>query len=87
MSHWIPIKIVDLALDAKDNEIAALKEENARLKAELERLTDAITSGNAITPDAKPEQSAEIAFLKAEVERLKNNVAYLDTKLDEELDK
>jgi uncharacterized small protein (DUF1192 family) len=29
----------------------------------------------------------EIARLKAEVERLKNNCAYLDTKLDEELDK
>jgi cell division protein FtsB len=62
MSHWIPIKIVDLALDAKDTEIAALKKEVAdlksevdRFKAEVERLTDAITSGNAITPDAKPE--------------------------------
>lgn len=30
---------------------------------------------------------AELTLLKAEVERLKNNVAYLDTKLDEELDK
>jgi len=29
----------------------------------------------------------EIARLKAEVERLKNNIAYLDKKLDEELDK
>jgi hypothetical protein len=28
----------------------------------------------------------EVAFLKMEVERLKNNVAYLDKKLDEELD-
>jgi hypothetical protein len=28
----------------------------------------------------------EVAFLKMEVERLKNNIAYLDTKLDEELD-
>lgn len=33
------------------------------------------------------EQSSEIARLKAEVERLKNNCAYLDKKLDEELDK
>ena len=30
---------------------------------------------------------AENARLKAEVERLKNNIAYLDRKLDEELDK
>ena len=30
---------------------------------------------------------AENARLKAEVERLKNNCAYLDKKLDEELDK
>lgn len=29
----------------------------------------------------------QVAFLKAEVERLKNNIAYLDKKLDEELDK
>ncbi len=28
----------------------------------------------------------EVAFLKMEIERLKNNVTYLDTKLDEELD-
>jgi len=27
----------------------------------------------------------EVAYLKMEVERLKNNVAYLDTKLDESL--
>ena len=33
------------------------------------------------------DQSAELARLRSEVERLKNNVAYLDTKLDEELDK
>jgi hypothetical protein len=30
---------------------------------------------------------ADYARLKAEVERLKNNCDYLDTKLDEELDK
>jgi hypothetical protein len=28
----------------------------------------------------------DYAILKSEVERLKNNIAYLDTKLDEELD-
>jgi len=35
------------------NQIGGLQEENARLKAEVERLTDAITRG-AITPDAQP---------------------------------
>lgn len=30
---------------------------------------------------------AELLMVKAEVERLKNNIAYLDKKLDEELDK
>jgi len=35
--------------------VGELNKENARLKAEVERLTDAITSGNAITPDAKPQ--------------------------------
>ena len=38
------------------NECRALAEENARLKAENERLTDAITSGNAITFDAQPQE-------------------------------
>ena len=33
-------------------EVDDLRKENARLKAEVERLTDAITSG-AITPDAR----------------------------------
>jgi len=33
------------------------------------------------------ELNAEIAYLKSEGERLKNNVAYLDTKLNEELEK
>ena len=94
------------------NQIGGLQQELARLKAEVERLTDSITRG-AITPDAKKFEPAENetdyltvylyaaelakdsmkkvknenAFLKMEVERLKNNAAYLDTKLDEELDK
>ena len=33
------------------------------------------------------ELKAEITYLKSEVDRLKNNVVYLDTKLAEELDK
>ena len=35
------------------NQIGGLQEENARLRAEVERLTDAITRG-ASTPDARP---------------------------------
>jgi len=38
------------------NECRDFAAENARLKAEVERPTDAITRG-AITPDAKEEQS------------------------------
>ena len=38
------------------NECRALAQENARLQAEVERLTDAITSGNAITLDAQPQE-------------------------------
>lgn len=33
------------------------------------------------------EQSAEIAYLKSEVKRLKNNVEYLDRSLDNEIDR
>jgi uncharacterized small protein (DUF1192 family) len=33
------------------------------------------------------ELKAEITYLKSEVDRLKNNVVYLDTKLAEEMDK
>jgi len=36
-------------------EVADLKSEADRFKAEVERLTDAITSGNAITLDAQPQ--------------------------------
>ena len=96
-------------LEKSDGVVFTQAVENERLKSEVERLTDAITRG-AITPDAKPAEpdpdyltvylyAAELAkdsmkkvknenaFLKMEVERLKNNAAYLDTKLDEELDK
>lgn len=38
-------------------------------------------------PDGLFVKYADYARLKAEVERLKNNCAYLDQKLDEELDK
>ena len=51
-----------------------LQEENARLKAEVERLTW-----------LQVETLNERNKAEAEVERLKNNNAYLDKKLDEEL--
>jgi hypothetical protein len=51
-------------------------EDYAKLKAEVERLTAFTT--RTIIPNE---------LLNAEVERLKNNCDYLDTKLDEELDK
>jgi cell division protein FtsB len=90
--------------------IGELKAENARLKAEVERLKE----GNECLDQMHEKEMARSAFLceevnrttawgrglesdlswaraellmvKAEVERLKNNVAYLDKKLDEELD-
>ena len=34
------------------NQIGGLQEENARLKAEVERFNDLIISGGAVTPDA-----------------------------------
>ena len=68
------------------------------LRLELGRVTDQRDAYAAalrkevlvVIKDALADNSrlfAENAFLKAEVERLKNNCAYLDTKLDEELDK
>ena len=46
------------------------------------------TSNELMALKAKCERmTEENAFLKLEVERLKNNAAYLDKELDEELDK
>lgn len=55
--------------------IGELNAENARLKAEVERLT-AFTTRTII-----PNQ-----ILQAEIERLKNNNEYLEKKLDEYID-
>jgi len=55
--------------------IGELKAENARLKAEVERLTAFTT--RTIIPNE---------LLKTEIERLKNNNEYLDKKLDEYID-
>ena len=49
-----------------------------------------LVSCSSAEPDAWisfADHCQEVAFLKMEIERLKNNIAYLDTKLDEELDK
>ena len=50
----IPLHVADQAVESCNKEIAELQAENARLKDEVERLTDAITRG-ASTPDARPE--------------------------------
>ena len=63
-----------------------IEEENARLKAEVERLTGIVNSPHPAVAgwvSASNERDA----LKAEVERLKNNCDYLDKMLDDELDK
>ena len=55
MSRFIPVepeKWGEMVLAL--SEVTRLRAENARLKAEVERLNDAIIRG-AITPDAKPE--------------------------------
>jgi ABC-type phosphate transport system auxiliary subunit len=58
------------------SELAQLRFNNARLQAEVDRLT-AVTT-RTIIPNEE---------LQAEVERLTNNCDYLDQKLDDELDK
>ena len=61
------VAIIQAAIDAEKSsdadmlgcmgvELDDLRKENARLKAEVDRLTDAITAG-AITPDAREVQS------------------------------
>ena len=53
-NRMIPLHVADQAVESCNKEIAELQAENARLKDEVERLTDAITRG-ASTPDARPE--------------------------------
>jgi hypothetical protein len=69
----------------KESELGAYVEyeDYARLKAEVERLERQNEIYNDVTADVITERDS----LKAEVERLKNNIAYLDKKLDDELDK
>jgi chromosome segregation ATPase len=66
-TRMIPLHIADQAVAACDAEIAKLREENARLKAEVERLTkqnDLATPRHLIA-------SQDIKTLREQVERLK----------------
>ena len=54
--RMIPILLADQAVAACEAELQKFRADNARLKAEVDRLTDAITAG-AITPDAREVQS------------------------------
>ena len=51
--RMIPLKLADQAIISCNKEIEKLQIENARLKAEVDRLNDAIMRGASI-PDAKP---------------------------------
>lgn len=68
-------------------------QENDRLKAEVEELKrqpDPLTAylyAAELAKDAMKKLKAENAYLKSEVDRLKNNVAYLDRTLDDYIDK
>jgi len=106
------LKLKELEGKNTYEEINPKEGKNARLKAEVERLSQpAVIGGYNLSQYIRMANSETLEFdngdifadmtlperikyivesharLKAEVERLKNNVAYLDTKLDEELDK
>jgi chromosome segregation ATPase len=66
-------------------QVAALIDDQARLKAEVEEARKVSGEGMSVTLDLNNQLCAENARLKAEVERLKNNNDYLDQKLDEEI--
>lgn len=66
--------------------------ENIVLRKRIEELESAIISGGAIIPDAHPHydnlrKDSEIELRRTEVELLRNQVQYLEYKLDEELRK
>ena len=66
------------------------KKEISKLQAEVQRLEHTVLYWKIEAKtdhDRWNRQMEENAFLRTEVERLKNNCAYLDNKLDEELDK
>ena len=68
--RMIPLKIADMAIINCNKEIEKLQIENARLKAEVERLTKAIEGSSYYFMSIK--LNVENARLQAEVERLTN---------------
>ena len=68
----IPLRIADQAVAACNAEIIKLQEENARLKAEVNRLTDFCTL--TIIPNEQ---------LQEQIEQLQNRCDYLEGKTDE----
>ena len=65
-TRMIPLHIADQAVAACDAEIAKLREENARLKADVNELAD----GLKLACEAGIKMADEVTRLKAEVERL-----------------
>jgi cell division protein FtsB len=65
-TRMIPLHIADQAVAACDAEIAKLREENARLKAEVNELAD----GLKLASEVGIKMADEVTRLKAEVQRL-----------------
>ena len=66
-TRMIPLHIADQAVAACDAEIAKLREENARLKAEVGELADALK----LASEVGIKIADEVTRLKAEIERLR----------------
>jgi septal ring factor EnvC (AmiA/AmiB activator) len=80
-TRMIPLHIADQAVAACDAEIAKLREENARLKAEVERLT---LENSQYEEHHKYGQNV-ITSLREEVERLKEGNECLDQMHEKEM--
>ncbi len=78
-TRMIPLHIADQAVAACDAEIAKLREDYARLKAEVERL-EKLVGKLCFEKDQSYElrQNAEATRLKAEVERLTDKIRVSD---------
>ena len=76
----------DLPLNSKDALEFVHTLDSLAIKKQQEEINRLSAWGRGLESDLSHAR-VEISFLKSEVERLKNNVTYLDTKLDEELDK